>query len=151
MKAWYTILMKLKNKLLIIYLIFLSNYSFASENFFRDAINLYENKETEQAKFLFQRNLVYNPSDALSYLYLAKIFQVEGNKKEMEKNLETTLLLDPINEEAMYMKIDIELKKSNFDEVKNLKLEFKNICSLMCNKLVLIEERLKNFDSPNES
>ena len=36
----------------------------------------------------------------------------------MEKNLNTTLLLKPDSEEAMYMLIDIRLKKSDFDQVK---------------------------------
>ena len=66
------------------------------------------------------------PKHAKSYLYLAKIYNSEENEKEEIKNLKTTLLLEPNNEEAMYMLIDIELKKSNFSEVKKLTKNFGN-------------------------
>ena len=71
--------------------------------------------------------------------------------KKAEKNLDTALLLEPTNEEAMFMKIDIELKKSNFSEVKELKSNFEKICTSLCEKMVLIEERLKKFDVSSES
>ena len=78
-------------------------------NFFDEAKNLFENEKYEDSKFLFQRNIVYNPKDSKSYLYLAKIFKNEENKTELEKNINTVLLLEPNNEEAMYLLIDIEL------------------------------------------
>ncbi len=78
-------------------------------NFFNEAKNLFENEKYKDSKFLFQRNIVYNPKDSKSYLYLAKIFKNEENKIELEKNINTVLLLEPNNEEAMYLLIDIEL------------------------------------------
>ena len=89
---------------------------------------------------------MFNPKDVESYLYLAKIFKVEENNKELEKYLETTLLLESSNEEAMYMLIDRELEKSNFSKVKNLTNDFKVICSSLCDKISSIEEKLENFD-----
>ena len=151
MKVWYTILMKLKNKLFVIFFLLVFTNTFASENFFDSAKNLYEKKEYEKSKFLFQRNLVFNPKDSKSYLYLAKIFKIEDNEKETEKNLNTTLLLEPDNEEAMYMIIDIELKRSNFSKVKKLQSDFEKICTSLCEKITSIKERLKNFDTSNES
>jgi hypothetical protein len=65
--------------------------------------------------------------------------------------LKTTLLLDPENEDAMYMLIDIELEKSNFSEVKDLTKKFKIICSTMCDKMKIINERLKNIEVKDES
>ena len=62
-------------------------------NFFNEAKNLYENEKYEDSKFLFQRNIVYNPKDSKSYLYLAKIFKNEENKTELEKNINTILSL----------------------------------------------------------
>ena len=73
---------------------------------------------------MFQRDIVFNPKKADSYLYLAKIFKIEENIIKEEKNLNTTLLLDPKNEEALYMLIDIKLKRSNFTEVKELQKRF---------------------------
>jgi len=131
--------------------IFISTKVYTKENFFDEAKNKYEKKELEDSKFLFQRNIVFNPKHAKSYLYLAKIYNSEENKKEEIKNLKTTLLLEPNNEEAIYMLIEIELKKSNFSEVKKLTKNFEIICSTFCDKTKSINERLKNIEAKDES
>ena len=100
---------------------------------------------------MFQRDIVFNPKKADSYLYLAKIFKIEKNIKKQEKNLNTTLLLDPKNEEAMYLLINIEIERSNFDKVEKLKNDFELICSRLCTKISSIDAKLKNFDIKNES
>tara|TARA_B100001996_G_scaffold309889_1_gene251573 strand:- start:602 stop:1030 length:429 start_codon:yes stop_codon:yes gene_type:complete len=120
-------------------------------NYFGEAKILFEEKKYEESKFLFQRNIVYNPKNAASYLYLAKIFNLEENKSEQEKNINTALLLDPKNEEAMYLLIDVELKRSNFSKVGELKKDFKMICVEMCEKLISINNRLKEFEKKDES
>jgi len=104
----------------------------------------------EDSKFLFQRNIVFNPKDAKSYLYLAKIYNFEENEKEEEKNLNSTLLLESDNEEAMYMLINIYLKKSNYLKIKELKENFSIICSNLCDKTKIINETLKNIEPKNE-
>ena len=120
------------------------------ENFFDEAKNKYDEKKLEESKFLFQRNIVFNPKDAKSYLYLAKIYNSEENEREEIKYLKTTLLLEPDNEEALYMLIDIELKKSNFSEVKKLTKNFEIVCSTLCDKTKNINERLKNIETKDE-
>ena len=121
--------------------------SFAEKNnFFDEAKMLFEEEKYEESKFLFQRNIVYNPKNAESYLYLAKIFDLEENKPEQEKYINSTLLLEPKNEEAMYLLIDIELKRSNFSKVEILKKDFNKICSIMCEKLTSINSRLKELE-----
>ena len=120
-------------------------------NYFGEAKILFEEKKYEESKFLFQRNIVYNPKNAASYIYLAKIFNLEENKSEQEKNINTALLLDPKNEEAMYLLIDVELKRSNFSKVGELKKDFKMICVEMCEKLISINNRLKEFEKKDES
>jgi len=128
----------------------LNNVSTAKENFFSEAKNMYDKKKLEESKFLFQRNIVFNPKDAQSYLYLAKIYNFEENESEEIKYLKTTLLLEPDNEEALYMLIDIELKKSNFSKVRDLTKNFKIICSTLCDKIQNINKRLKNIEAKNE-
>ena len=128
----------------------LNNVSTAKENFFNKAKKMYDEKKLEESKFLFQRNIVFNPKDAQSYLYLAKIYNFEENESEEIKYLKTTLLLEPDNEEALYMLIDIELKKSNFSKVRDLTKNFKIICSTLCDKIQNINERLKNIEAKNE-
>ncbi len=131
--------------------VFLINNSHSKENFFEEAKKLFDDKKFEESKFLFQRNIIFNPKNAYSYLYLAKIFKIEENISEEEKNLNTTLLLDPKNEEAVYLLMDIEIERSNFAKVKKLKKNFELICSSLCPKISSINEKLKNFDIKNES
>ena len=142
-----------KLKLILGIVLFLNffNLTIAKENFFNDAKNKFDAKELEESKFLFQRNIVFNPKDAQSYLYLAKIYNSEENEKEEKKNLKTTLLLEPDNEEAMYMLINIELKKSNYFEVKRLIKDFTIICLKLCKKTETINKNLKNIEPKNES
>ena len=135
----------------LLFYLFFSIESVAKENFYEEAKNKFDEKKMEDSKFLFQRNIVFNPKDAKSYLYLAKIYNFEKNELEELKNLKTTLLLDPENEEAMYMLIDIELEKSNFSEVRDLTKKFNIICSTLCNKTKSINERLENIEAKNES
>ena len=65
--------------------------------------------------------------------------------------METTLLLDPANEEAMYMLIKIKLKKSNYSEVEDLKEKFVIICKDLCDKTKEINDTLKNIEPKNDS
>ena len=126
--------------------------TFAKENnFFVQAKKLFEEEKFEESKFLFQRNIVYNPKDAKSYLYLAKIYKKEEDNSEEEKNLNTALLLEPRNEEAMYLLIDIELNRSNFSKAEELKNDFKKICSSLCEKISSIDSRLKEFEKKDAS
>ena len=120
-------------------------------NFFNEAKDLFDKEKYEDSKFLFQRNIVYNPKDSVSYLYLAKIFKIEEDKRLEEKNIKTTLLLDPKNEEAMYLLIDMELERSNFSKANELSKDFKKICVKMCAKITSIESRLKDFERKDAS
>ena len=144
----------LKELKLILYILLFINFfnlSLAEQNFFVEAKNKFNEKKLEDSKFLFQRNIVFNPKHAKSYLYLAKIYNFEENEKEEEKNLNTTLLLEPDNEEAMYMLINIYLKKSNYLKIKELKENFLIICSNLCTKIKVIDAALKNIEPKNES
>jgi len=96
----------MKKNLIIFFIIFVHMFSvknvLANESYFKEGEKNYNEKKYEDSKFLFQRNIVFNPRDSKSYLYLAKIYNFEENEKEEEKNLNTTLLLDPNNEEANF-------------------------------------------------
>jgi len=142
---------KIKLILILFLIVNFFNLLFAEENFFDEAKNKFNEKKLEDSKFLFQRNIVFNPKDAESYLYLAKIYNFEENEVEEEKNLNTTLLLESNNEEAMYMLINIHLKKSNYSKIEELMENFVIICSNLCNKTKIINEALKNIEPKNES
>ncbi|MDC1139854.1 hypothetical protein OAT04_03215 [Candidatus Pelagibacter sp.] len=123
----------------------------AENNFFEEGKTKYNEKKYVESKFLFQRSIVFNPKDQESYLYLAKIYKFEDNKKEEEKNINTVILLDPKNEEANYLLMEIELKKSNYSKVKELVENFTKICKKLCDKKTSILESLKNLEPKNES
>ena len=112
---------------------------------------VFDQKKYEDSKFLFQRNIVFNPKNAESYLYLAKIYKNEKNEKEEIKNLNTTLLLDPTNEEAMHLMINYELKKSNYSKVKKLKESFLLICKKLCEEVDQIDKSLADIEPKNGS
>ncbi len=135
----------------IFFSLLLIGSSYSKESFFNEAKNLFDKEKYKESKFLFQRDIVFNPKKAVSYLYLAKIFKIEENLKEEEKNLNTTLLLDPKNEEAIYLLMNIEIERSNFAKVKKLKENFEKVCSKLCTKISSINEKLKNFDIKDES
>ena len=129
----------------------LTNSVLAENIFFDEGEQKYNEKKYEESKFLFQRSIVFNPKDQDSYLYLAKIYKFEDNKIEEEKNINTVLLLDPKNEEANYLLMEIELKKSNYSKVKELVEYFTKICNKLCEKKTLILESLENLEPKNES
>ena len=135
---------------MFLYFIFVG-FSLSNENYYFEAKKKFNENDMEKSKFLFQKNIVFNPKDAKSYLYLAKIFNIEDNEKEEEKNLDTTLLLDPSNEEAMYMLIKFKLKKSNYSKVQELKEKFAIICKSLCEKEIEIQNILKNIEPKNDS
>ena len=129
----------------------LINSALAESSFFEEGKIKYNEKKYKESKFLFQRSIVFNPKGHDSYLYLAKIYQFEGNKREEEKNINTVILLDPQNEEANYLLMKIELKKSNYSKVKELAENFTKICNKLCDKKTLILESLKSLEPKNES
>ncbi len=143
--------MKLIKKFTLIILISLNYFITvsAADNLFEEAKKKFEKKDYEKSKFLFQRNIVFNPKNAESYLYLAKIFKTEENQEEEEKNLDTALLLEPNNEEAIYMLINIQLDRSNFDKANSLVERFTSICKKMCNKKTEISKSLQDLEANN--
>ena len=140
-------------KLIFIIVLFFSfnTQTFSKENFFKKALKLYEKEKYEDARFLFERNIVFNPKDATSYLYLAKIYNHKENQRKEEFNLETALLIEPDNEEAILMMMKIAIEKSNYDEVKNLSDTFSKVCKNLCDENQEIKKSIKNIDPKNES
>ena len=129
----------------------LVNFSYADDNYYDQALKKFDKKDYDEAKFLLERNIVFNPKDAQSYLYLAKIFKEKENKKEEEKNLNTTLLLDPSNEDATLRLMDIAVENSNYSEVKELSEKFVKICKSLCKENERILESLKDLEPKNDS
>ena len=141
----------LKKTVLIYFFINLVSTSFGNENFFKKGLELYKNKKYDDARFMFERSIVFNPKDSSSYLYLAKIYNFEEDQKKEKKNLETTLLIEPNNEEAILMLMKIALEKSNYSKVKDLSNTFTKVCKKLCDDNEDILETLANIEPKNDS
>ena len=142
-----------KTKIIFFFLILqnINNYTLAENNFFEEGKKMYSEKKYEESKFLFQRSIVFDPKNQNSYLYLAKIYKFQKNSNEEQKNINTVLLLNPKNEEANYMLMEIELKKSDYLKVRELIKFFPKICNNLCGKEKTILDSLKKLEPKNES
>jgi Tfp pilus assembly protein PilF len=141
----------LKIVTLIFFLVFSANLASSKENFFDEALKMYQDKKYDEARFMLERNIVFNPKDAKSYLYLAKIYNHEEDQRKEEYNLDTALLIEPNNEEAILMLMKIALEKSNYSKVKDLSQTFIKVCEKLCDENDEIQKSLKNIEPENES
>ena len=129
----------------------ISPNAISSEDFFKKGLELFKEKKLDDAKFMFERSIVFNPKDSNSYLYLAKIYNHQEDQDKEEKNLDATLLIEPKNEEAILMLMKIGLKRSNYSKVKDLSKTFTEVCKKLCNENKEILETLANIEPKNES
>mgnify|MGYP005997339879 CR=1 FL=1 len=145
--------MKAKIKLVILFYFTINIFTNAisSENFFEKGLMLFNDKKYEDAKFMFERSIVFNPKDSNSYLYLAKIYNQQEDQKKEEKNLDATLLIEPNNEEAILMLMKIGLEKSNYSKVKDLSETFIQVCKNLCKENKDILDTLEIIEPKNES
>jgi len=141
----------LKITTLLFVLVFSANIASSKESFFDEALKMYQDKKYDEARFMLERNIVFNPKDAKSYLYLAKIYNHEEDQRKEEYNLDTALLIEPNNEEAILMLMKIALEKSNYSKVKDLSQTFVKVCEKLCDENDEIQKSLKNIEPENES
>ena len=136
-------------KILIIYLFLISNVIAKQQNYLDKGIELFQKKEFDKSKILFERDLVFDPKSEKSYLYLAKIFNNNENDVEQEINLNNVLLLNPQNDEAIYMLALLKIKQSDYDHAKKLLDQFVLVCKSFCSKKKEIQEKFEKITSDN--
>ena len=129
----------------VLILIILPNYLFAKSEYFQQGINLYNENKFEDAKFKFEQDIIYNPKSELSYLYLSKIFNKQEKKDLEEQNLNTVILLNPKNEEALYNLIKLKLSSSDYAKSKNLNEKLKSICKKFCGSSDKLKFEIENL------
>jgi len=132
-----------------IYLLLISGGMAVQSNYFEKGIKLYQNKKFNESKIHFERDLVFNPNNEKSYLYLAKIFNEDDNDKEFEVNLNNVLLINPQNDEAIYMLTLLKIKQSDYNQAKELIDQFILICKSFCLKKNEIQEKLRRLSPEN--
>ena len=130
---------------IILFLSFLPSVLFAKSEFFQEGINLYNKNKFEDAKFKFEQDIVFNPKSELSYLYLSKIFKKLDNKDLEEKNLNTVILLNPKNEEAIFNLAKLKLDSSDYEKSKNLNKRLKTICTNFCRQSDELKVEIENL------
>ena len=132
---------------IIFFTVLVPGYVLAGANYFNEGLTLYENKEFDKAKFKFEQDIVFNPKNEKSYLYLSKIFTEQKKIELEEKNLNTVILLNPKNEEATYNLAQLRLKESDFEGSKILIEKLIIFCKEYCQKSqslkIEIEKSLK--------
>ena len=136
-------------KTFIIYLLLISSGMAIQSNYFEEGIKLYQKKKFDESKILFERDIVFNPKNEKSYLYLAKIFNEMSNDEEQEINLSNVLLLNPQNDEAIYMLALLKIKQSDYNEAKELIDRFILVCKSFCSKKNEIQEKLRKLTPEN--
>ena len=134
-------------KILIIYLFFISNGFTIKSNYFDQGKNLFKNNDFEKSKFFFEKDIVFNPKSEKSYLYLAKIFKKEENDELHEQNLNNVILLNPKNEEAIFLLTLLKIKKSDYKESEKLIKTFKKICKNLCEKEKELSKTLQGLQT----
>ena len=128
-------------RVLTIYLFFISNGFTAKTNYFDKGKILFDKKEYEKSKIFFEKDIVFNPKSESSYLYLAKIYNKNNNDSEEEINLNNVLILNPQNDEAIYMLTILRIKQSDYNGAKGLIEKFDLVCKSFCSKKKEIQEK----------
>ena len=128
-------------------MILIPNILFAKTEYFDEGVNLYKNKKFNEAKFKFEQDIVFNPKSELSYLYLSKIFRNLKNKNLEEQNLDTVILLNPKNEEAIYNLAKLKLESSDYKRSKELNEKLISFCDKFCNKSQKLKIEIENLSN----
>ena len=118
-------------------------------NYFEEGIKLYQEKKFDKSKILFERDIVFNPKNEKSYLYLAKIFNKNNNDQEQEINLSNVILLNPKNDEAIYMLTLLKIKQSDYNGAKELIKKFNLVCISFCSKRSEMQEKFDKLIPKN--
>ena len=121
------------------------NLLFAKTKHFQEGVDLFDQNKFEDAKFKFEQDIVFNPKSELSYLYLSRIFNKQNKKILEEQNLNTVMLLNPKNEEAIYYLAKLKLSNSDYKKSKELNRKLKLVCNKFCNKSDKLKIEIENL------
>ena len=123
----------------------LPNTLTANTKYFKQGIDLYKNKKFDEAKFKFEQDIVFNPKSEMSYLYLSKIFKSFEKKNLEEQNLNTVILINPKNEEAIYNLAKLKLDSSDYKKSKELNDRLMSLCNNFCEKSKKLKKEIEDL------
>tara|TARA_B100001057_G_scaffold101518_2_gene98618 strand:- start:5570 stop:5992 length:423 start_codon:yes stop_codon:yes gene_type:complete len=122
-----------------------SNVIFAKSEYVQKGIVLFNKNKLKEAKFKFEQEIVFNPKSELSYLYLSKIFNRQDKQDLEEQNLNTVIMLNPNNEEAIYHLAKLKLTTSDYKKSVELNKRLKLICKNFCIKSDSLNIEIENL------
>ena len=128
-------------------ILFVNTNAISKNNYFDQGEKLFKEGKFSESKFNFEKDIVFNPKSEKSYLYLAKIFKKKNNDGLQEQNLNTVILLNPKNEEAIFLLTLLKIKKSDYSKSKKLIENFKKVCKTLCEKEKELSKKLKNLET----
>ena len=131
-------------KILILYFLLVGPL-LSYTNYFEEGLSLFKEKKYNQAKFKFEQDIVFNPKNEISYLYLSKIFKNLNKKNLQEQNLRTVILLNPKNEEAIYFLAKLKLDESDYKKSKELNSRLSKLCDKFCDKSKKLKIEIENL------
>ena len=137
--------MKSKIFIYVLFFLFIPSMIFANTQFFEEGLNLFKNKKFDEAKFKFEQDLVQNPKSEMSYLYLSKIFKNLEKKNLQEQNLNTVILLNPNNEEAIFNLAKLKLDGSDYKKSKELNDRLMKLCKNLCDESKKLKIEIENL------
>ena len=126
-------------------LLFFTNILLAQTKNFQEGVDLFNKKKFDTAKFKFEQDIVINPKSEKSYLYLSKIFKQQDKKELEEQNLNTVILLNPRNEEAIFNLAKLKLSTSDYKKSLELNKKLKLVCKTYCNKSDQLKKEIENL------
>ena len=131
----------------LFFMFFMTNNLFANANtnYFEDGLDFFKKKKFEEAKFKFEQDILFNPKNEKSYLFLSKIFRNLDNQNLEEQNLNTVILLNPKNEEAIYNLAKLKLKTSDYKKSKELNDRLSKMCKAFCKKNEKLKIEIENL------
>ena len=129
---------------IIFFLILIPSSLLAATDHFSEGLILYKKNDLDKAKFKFEQDLVFNPKNEQSYLYLSKIFNIQKKKDLEEKNLNSVILLNPKNEDAVFSLAKLKLNESDYKESKKLIEQLLIFCKTYCQKSKKLKTQIEN-------
>ena len=129
---------------IIFFIILIPSNLLANTDYFSQGLIFYKKNDLDKAKFKFEQDLVFNPKSEKSYLYLSRIFNIQKKKELEEKNLNTVILLNPKNEEAVFNLAKLKLDQSDYKGSKKLVEQLLSFCKNYCQKSTQLKIQIDN-------
>ena len=116
-------------------------------SYYNQVLKFFNEKDYKEAKYYFEKDIVFNTKNEKSYLYLSKISAINKDSIQQKIYLDTILVLNPKNEEALYLKILLNIEEGDFKKAQESNLIFAKVCKELCSKkndlskMIIIDKR----------